>query len=201
MLMEPLSSSLSADAVIFLDCDGVLNSSRCVKLDFDEENDADSSSLVFHKQLFPDSSTALLVPLEKQLLFNLASIIAQVPCVKIVLSTTWREDVEMRHFLLSAMSVSGIDVESVVIGDTPSLSPIEGRGGEIRKWLDDHPDFQKGFVILDDQHEASFAKNKFLPNFVQTILLDPGGVTSNEGLTSEVAAKVVASLKQQLGIF
>ena len=197
--MEPLS--LLADAVIFLDCDGVLNSSRCVKLDFneDEENNTDSS-LIFHKRLFPDSSEALLVPLEKQLLLNLANIITQVPCVKIVLSTTWREDVEMRHFLLAAMSVSGIDVESVVIGDTPSLSPIEGRGGEIRKWLDDHPNYQKSFVILDDQHEASFAKNKFLPNFVQTILLDPGGATSNEGLTQEVAAKVMALLKQQQGI-
>ena len=95
--------------IIFLDCDGVLNTTRCLQLDY-EEND---NTLLFD----PNDKYS---PLEKRCLSNLKDLIEKTQA-KIVLTTTWRNNSEMRETLLKYLEMSGIP-NNTVLGDTPSLA-------------------------------------------------------------------------------
>jgi hypothetical protein len=103
-----------SNSIIFLDCDGVIATSRCMVLDF-EEGDA---SLFIH----PTKSTQ--VPLEVRTLRHLQHVVARTGS-RIVLTTTWRADPEMRDFLIKGLASQGM--EDVVIDDTWHL-PEQGRG-------------------------------------------------------------------------
>ena len=57
--------------------------------------------------------------------------------IKIVFTSTWRQDETMRTFLVKCLQESGIDVENVILGDTPILPVLAGgRGMEIMTWIE-----------------------------------------------------------------
>ncbi len=71
--------------------------------------------------------------------------------------------------------------------------PPVGRGGEIRAWLDAHPQYTR-YVVLDDNHEESIEKHLGSERFVHTILQSSSGNYKEEGLTRELAVKALQIL-------
>jgi hypothetical protein len=168
------------DRVIFLDCDGVLTMTRCLLCDY---SDGDSS-LIFPKDLqLGDEEYKGLTPLELDRLQNLKWLVDE-SNAHIVLSTTWRQDPNMRNFLIAALSHVGIPPDKVV-GDTPN-SPLEGRGGEIRAWLSNNTNYKR-FVAIDDDHETSIVAYLGADHYVQTLMSSSTGNSFEEGLTREKA--------------
>ena len=82
----------------------------------------------------------------------------------------------------------------IVIGDTPCI-PLAGRGGEIRAWLDAHPECTS-FVVIDDDHESSILAHLGAEHFVHTILRSSSGDLAEEGLTSDMAVRALQILMQ-----
>jgi hypothetical protein len=50
----------------------------------------------------------------------------------IILSSDWRNEADLRTFVVAALAVGGVEVHAE---DTPCLPPVVGRGGEIVRWL------------------------------------------------------------------
>ncbi len=175
------------NCVVFLDVDGVLTTSDALL----ENYEPGDPSYYFVTDLCPDNYPHI-TPLSKLPIANLKWICDQIPSVKIVLSSTWREDEDYRSFLEAAMKAGGIDTELVMIGATPSLkgSSLDGRGAEIRTWLVLHPEYGNRFAIIDDGHRDNFIRHELGPNFVQTVMKDMVH-RDHEGLTRIAAGEVV----------
>jgi len=113
--------------ILFLDIDGVLN---C------QGNRTHSGS---REEFTPAAVLALRSILDKS------------DC-RIVISSSWREDLMDRIDPVFKNNGLG-DYVSRIIDRTPQIADAPEytrRGDEIGKWLDDHPEFRKRFVILDD---------------------------------------------------
>lgn len=120
--------------IIFLDIDGVLN----------------STSGTTHNEKFG---------FDDKLVSNLKFILDSVPDTKIVVSSSWRtllydefqsKNIPWREILVKKLGYS----DSILIGDTPYLISTENRrGNEIKQWLDENRVKLKvdKFVILDDE--------------------------------------------------
>ena len=136
--------------VIFLDVDGVLNSEECDHAP--REGDKGSEEFFYH-EIIP-------VPLLRRSLDNLRCVLQQTEA-KIVISSSWRlfpERLELLTRILESLSSSE---EPVVIGLTPDLSDSwAGRGEEVRLWLERNKNCSR-FVLVDDEHLASFEKSIF----------------------------------------
>ena len=163
--------------VIFLDVDGVLNTEECD--DAPKEGEEGSEAFLYHENT--------PVPLLKRSLDNLRCVL-QKTGAKIVISSSWRlfpERLELLTQILEALSPSE---ESVVIGLTPDLSNSwAGRGEEVREWLDQNENCSR-FVVVDDEHLASFERSLFSADaysgrglLIYTKLR--GGNFSDQGLT------------------
>lgn len=87
--------------------------------------------------------------------------------IHIVLSSSWRNHEKGREIVKKFIDF--IDV-------TPDLGGI--RGGEIKRWLDEHP-WVKKYAIVDDDRDMLHEQ---LPNFFRT--------TWEDGLTDEIAAAI-----------
>ena len=177
---------MATNSIIFLDVDGVLTMSRCLLEDFVEGDE----SLYFHE------GGEYIVPLEKSCVSNLKWIVDEVPNCYIVLSSTWREQPSYKKFLLSSLQLSGIAVENVYLGDTTVLGSVRGgRGAEVKDWLDCKCNLTYSsnckFLIIDDDHKDSFCKYNLLANLVVTIMKDPDGNRNKEGLTRDIAERVI----------
>lgn len=168
--------------VLFLDVDGVLTTSRGLLMTYS----ASDNSLYHVSDLIPGSAPDSIPPLEKDRVSNLRTVVAAVPGLRIVVSSTWREDDEYMAFLLAALREGDIDVEAVVIDKTPVSTG--GRGAEVREWLALNPSHNV-FAIVDDGHAESFKEHGFEPQFVQTYV----GCIHNEfeGLTREHAKSLI----------
>eukprot|EP00520_Triparma_pacifica_P019357 CAMPEP_0118661096 /NCGR_PEP_ID=MMETSP0785-20121206/16085_1 /TAXON_ID=91992 /ORGANISM="Bolidomonas pacifica, Strain CCMP 1866" /LENGTH=141 /DNA_ID=CAMNT_0006554489 /DNA_START=44 /DNA_END=466 /DNA_ORIENTATION=- len=90
---------MSHPPLLFLDVDGVLNTSMMQT----------SHNSKLHPKLLKRLST----------LINTSN-------TKVVLSTTWRRDEGYKSILIDYLRSNGVDVENVVEGDTPVLSPAAG---------------------------------------------------------------------------
>ena len=163
--------------VIFLDVDGVLNTEECD--DAPKEGEEGSEAFLYHENT--------PVPLLKRSLDNLRCVLLQTDA-KIVVSSSWRlfpERLELLTKILEALSPSE---ESVVIGLTPDLSNSwAGRGEEVREWLEQNENCSR-FVVVDDEHLASFERSLFPADaysgrglLIYTKLR--GGNFSDQGLT------------------
>jgi hypothetical protein len=175
--------SMDPKPVIFLDVDGVLTASRCLLEDYEQDDEA----LLFSQNLLPNR-TEHLVPLEISMIQNLKYLIEQTEA-KVVLSSTWRESEVMKEYLLKALESQGIPPETV-IGETPCLSCLEGRGAEIRLWLSEH--HCEHFVILDDDHFLSFQSHALDHRLVQTRIR--AADRTEEGLTRERCERAISLL-------
>ena len=171
--------------LLFLDCDGVLNTTRCLTCEYSD----DDSSLVFPSRAELDD----FFPLERSCLERLRRIIQETGA-HIVLTTTWRTLPAMRSYLLEAMEKSGIET-AAVLGDTPTLAGA-GRGQEISCFLEQARLIYGGeehavlptFAILedDDKHLASFAREGLAGRCVKT--------ETEHGLTEAAADEVICLL-------
>lgn len=128
--------------ILFLDIDGVLNSSQ------------------WFKALYRTTGKGGLIrdfcPLASS---NLLSILQEVPDLSIVISSSWRRrnTLEQLREILSEYHVA----PERVIGVTPILNTP--RGLEIQAWLDEHPEVTQ-FVIVDDSADMEH----LLPHLVRT---------------------------------
>ena len=129
--------------VIFLDIDGVLNSSA-----YDRQRSRDDGNI--------DRTRLLLV-----------RTLVEKTGAKIVLSSSWREHWnknpdecdEIGKELISDFSSAGLEIYD----KTPKVGYLE-RSEEIRMWLSDNPGIE-GFVIFDDN---GYGWGDLSDNFVQT---------------------------------
>ena len=180
--------------VVFLDVDGVLNTEDSLG---ESENDSDF--------IFDSHGVS---PLERRCLTNLIKIILATDA-KIVVTSTWRMFPDMMQFLTRTIdqfymnAVSQLKSKqtktktnnSVIIGSTidAGAPPFGGgRGQEVRKWLESHPECDR-FVVIDDGHKASFEESLFgeqnLSHGMKGVFIETklGGVEFIEqGLTSEL---------------
>ena len=178
------SNSSPPRAVLFLDVDGVLATKRCLTEDVHEED----SSLFFAHQLCP-AVHGYFTPLEKSKIENLKTILDILPYVKIVISSTWRIDPNLMAFLLEALKAGGIDTKEVVLGGTPYSRRVGScRGSEILEWLRINPEYNENFVIVDDEHQASFMSCRLADRVVKT---EMHGDERNQGLSQEAVEKVL----------
>jgi hypothetical protein len=188
--------------VLFLDVDGVLTTHRC--LGSVKDYDYDDPSLFFATELGvpcaaaddddSSSGSGVLVPLERAMMGQLAWLLRELPDLRVVLTSTWRQQAHMRAYLLAAMAAMGIDVHTAVVGDTPTLSPLEGRGAEVTAWLDAQQDVVDSFAIVDDDHAFSWARAGLTARWVETAMSCPHDRTL-EGLTRTKAAALLALLR------
>ena len=121
--------------VIFLDVDGVLNSS-----DFADKMREEENVNVFYEDM-----------LDKRAIFRLKRIVDTTGAL-IVLSSSWRLIERSRMAVIDQLqSAAGLQIEDV----TPKIT-ISGscRGDEIMSWLIEHPDIER-IVILDDDSDMS----------------------------------------------
>ena len=179
MATTQLQCAWEGEAVVFLDCDGVLCLSRSLGYDVDEHDPS----------LFFDPKDQCL-PLEKACLANLKLVVDEGKALGVVLTTTWREQADMRAFLATALASHGIEL----VGDTPQLASA-GRGAEIQAWLLAHPHIRR-HVALEDapRHIANFGQHGV--RYVQTLLTfgSANHVPALEGLTLDKARAAVAVL-------
>src|SRR5271167_3063429 len=113
--------------VIFLDFDGVLNSSASFVL----ETRIRKAKPQTGRRLPPVNETLCHVCTS-----NFQMILEEVPSAKIVISSTWREIYNL-EWLKKKLKSYGID-SSRVIDKTPSS--FRDRGYEIKQWLEEHPE-------------------------------------------------------------
>lgn len=130
--------------IIFLDVDGVLNSiNKLIE--------------VYNKTKKPHSGYSY--PFDEKCLKNLQILVRETNS-KLVVTSTWRRDIEGKQTLLNALKDYELDKE--VIGYTPILLG-EKRGVEIKKYLctlEDRPNF----IILDDDKDME----ELLPFLIKT---------------------------------
>lgn len=123
--------------VIFLDFDGVLNSSTSFLYE--------SNRRKVHKE------QGIKGPVNQTLSLHccaaLQYVLDKYPEVKIVISSTWRELFDL-EWLKAKLAEYHID-SSRVIGKTPKDYARGARGDEIQWWLNEHPEVTH-YVAIDD---------------------------------------------------
>lgn len=146
--------------VLFLDCDGVLNSAQ----------------YLYNKprKTWPFEH---IDPAPVQLLNR---IVRETDC-KIVISSSWRVILPYR-ILGMVLACRGFEFASHIADQTPR-GGFESRGMEIQAWLDEHPEVSD-FVIVDDDMDMAH----LMPNLVKTSwdsgLTMRGAESIIKGLTS-----------------
>ena len=147
--------------VIFLDCDGVLNT-QFSKSFFGRYVGCDDDKLERLKRIV-DATGA-----------------------KIVVSSTWRLDISrgngnfnasgIYQYLLDNLKRYDLEVYDI----TPECSYHRTlRGTEIRKWLEEHPEVTE-WVVLDDEYFGDFSYQKIFQHLVETNFYIPNGGLQDE---------------------
>lgn len=154
--------------VIFLDVDGVLNSTYSDNISTGEKGWMWDTVSEYH-------------------LKKLKRIVDKTDA-KIVLSSSWREyhplltgDGEITDELLKIL-VHKLDIFGLSIYDvTPELR-LQIRGNEIKQWLDNHSEVEK-YVIIDDEYDFRYEQEPFV---IRT--------TMTNGLTDELSDLAISLL-------
>lgn len=139
--------------LIFLDMDGVLNSTQSAHLHWRTKYDRKT-----FMQGFDD-----LCPIAVS---NLNWLLERVPDARIVISSTWRKFHEIEEWH-EKMATDCPSIVGRVIGKTPNLrtklsqeSPI--RGHEIYKWLEDNGHLETPYVVFDDDRDMDKVESNFI---------------------------------------
>lgn len=158
--------------VLFLDIDGVLNSSRWFKVSYEMRK---SSRKKYEDALVKDYSNARWeLDLSQELVNNLKRVMHKVESLNIVVSSTWRLHYSLDEFKDRLSKLLDISPNRIV-GKTPRL--FEHRGKEIKQWLDDR--VVEKFVILDDDSDM----DELMDHLIQT--------DTEYGLQRETADKII----------
>ena len=143
--------------VIFLDVDGVLNSSRSVlaRLPCQNEARAELERLFKEDGEIPYGPKYTLETLDP-VAVGLVNRLAKEAGAQIVLSTSHRAMFldggilygGKQHMHMLRLYFKAMGIEAPIYGITPKLHVQ--RGAEVKKWLDDHRQLVTHYVILDD---------------------------------------------------
>ena len=157
--------------IIFLDIDGVLNSQKWYDFYISNEMYKDKS-----KDFDLDPSAIEL----------LNSILEEVPSVRIVVSSTWRYDIDDT---IDRLKAQGLKIP--VIGKT-SVKVHEDqympRGVLVKKWIDEHICSDTcNYVILDDDTDFLIDQAN---NFIKT--------SSSEGITEDNVKRAIGILGRDI---
>lgn len=130
--------------VIFLDIDGVLNSTAFFKAKMTPEQAAALRLLPPREpQNIEEHTRGMLDPVAIELLNELI----EKSGAEVVISSSWRRFYSMGE-IGRALSFNGFRHRRAIVGQTPPLS--EKRGIEIQAWIDAQTDKPDAFVIIDD---------------------------------------------------
>lgn len=127
--------------VLFLDIDGVLNSTKtlCAFGSIPNTSQLKKAALINNAEVRPEFD-----PVAVNLIFRLC----RLGDVKIVVSSAWRYSFALRDFIAMFEQCYNIaDAADIVIGTTPQLWH-QTRGEEIAAWVNDNDVSQ--FAIVDD---------------------------------------------------
>lgn len=141
------SNSSVKHKIFFLDIDEVLCTS---KLHRDEYN---------RNPFYLEHPTGTYPPLELACLQNLKNLLDK-SGAKIVVSSSWRLDIDLMKFFRFALEEVHINWEDILLRGTPDVD--EGKGLEMRTSLEIKSHQCEGFVIIDDSNEVSIT-NVFPP--------------------------------------
>lgn len=158
--------------VIFLDVDGVLNSTE---------------DMMAYLERTGKKSAGLYEEVELRALKLLKEIVDKTGA-EIVVSSSWRYGWTNKHLELGGELLTKLkdrlgDVGLRIIGTTPILHCTD-RGDEIRDWLERHPEVES-FVILDDDSDMC--------EFTETNLVK---TTNSRGLREEHVIKAIEILNK-----
>jgi Swiss Army Knife RNA repair-like protein len=145
--------------ILMLDCDGVLNSKQ--------------HFLMLEDQKLTNASRLRVLPSEYMTTYTdaknvwcLKYILENVPDLKIVISSSWRNVFELEQFK-ELFKHYGLDGERI-IGKTPrKLSSV--RSEEIRMWLDNSDEVITNWIALDDHKIWNLGD----PEEINEVLTDP----------------------------
>jgi hypothetical protein len=129
--------------VLFLDIDGVLNSSEFLTHQF-------SNSINYPESTKEDFA---LQQLDEVAIRRLNLLFRIYPDLKIVISSTWRKLYPL-HTIQELLESKGLQ-KNIIIDKTKGHLSVGIRGYEIKEWLDAHPEVSR-FVILDDDVDMDF---------------------------------------------
>ena len=166
--------------VLFLDVDGVLNSTETFarrRKAWETAKEADVNAVL-------DEYAWPLGHLDKELVCNLNPIVEQTKC-SIVLSSSWRLVCQLENFR-QWVSQKGFKYPDTIIDRTPNLamrSEDLRRGTEIMAWMEIHQGITRYAILDDDGFDIQ-------PMHPKTYVNTDG----NEGLTLEKVEAVVKIL-------
>jgi hypothetical protein len=153
--------------ILFLDVDGVLNSSvffmrtQDQPLPLTAEEKAIIKRLLPHVELPPGAKNTAAVGIDLRNLdsdaIRLLNQITERPDVAVVVSSTWRHGYTVRGLQLLLESRGFI---GRVIGKTRELWG-QDRGAEIQEWLVEHPDVDS-IAILDDNSDMDPLRSRLV---------------------------------------
>lgn len=128
--------------IIFLDFDGVLNSSRFMHAEYDAGR-----------------GSGLIDTLDSEAV-NVLNEVIKLTDAKIVVSSTWRLG-RTRTQLQEILNKSGF-IGKVI--DKTGTKPDSMRGNQIQKWLDDNKNFYdiESFVIVDDDSDMAHLMHRLV---------------------------------------
>jgi hypothetical protein len=121
--------------ILFLDCDGVLNSKNWVTRERKRRLE-----LTGVRDFVVDEVDPVAISL-------LNGIIEETNCC-VVISSSWRSTHTMPE-ILAKFEAAGFVHHAAVIGKTGLLGSLPKRGHKIQHWLDQHPETER-YCILDD---------------------------------------------------
>lgn len=158
--------------VLFLDIDGVLNSSDWFRVAYETRK---ASRKKYEDRLIADYENARWeLDISPEHVVHLKRIMNKVESLNIVVSSTWRMHYsvdELKTRLSKLLEIS----PNRIVGKTPRL--FERRGKEIKQWIDDH--IVEKFAILDDDSDM----DDLMDHLFQT--------TNKQGLQKEHADKLI----------
>ena len=142
---------------IFLDVDGVLNSSRSVLARLPNQSEARSQLEVLYREdgEIPYGPRYTLETLDP-VAVGLVNRLTREANAQIVLSTSHRAMFldggilygGKQHMFMLRLYFKAMGIEGQIYDITPRLNVT--RGAEVKKWLDDHRQLVTHYVILDD---------------------------------------------------
>ena len=151
--------------IIFLDVDGVLNSTDSAQAAFEREG----RSFRYSEHM----STVLVARLNDLL---------DKTDAQVVISSTWRLCYEL-HEIFDILEKNGFKHDERIFGVTPHPPEARGiRGLEIQAWMEQHGTKPNQIVILDDSNDMAHLMDRL-------VLVNP-----DVGLTDEDVAKALKLL-------
>ena len=143
--------------IVFLDIDGVLNSTRWyAQLASDRPRDAATGESEILAGLIDPACVACLNRLLEQ------------TGASVVVSSSWRKTHALDEI---AMMLSARGFRGQIIGATPSNETMS-RGLEIAAWLTEHTDNNLAYVVLDDENAEGLLPEAVICTSEETGLTD-----------------------------